>query len=411
MKRYKIINTLFIIILLIGILSNFKSPKEIISTNSSDASSCSLVFPDADEFIKETSNPAYYKAYKINPETKRKTTAGIVLLTKDTAPEIKGYSGPINIAIGINLNGVISNVAIVSHSETSSYIKEINSFLRQFKNKKIKDSFKIGIDIDAISRATVTSSAIAKSVAVSINKIFNLNDDPILTDERMKIDEIVIPLILFLLSIYAVILKNNKLRLLSLFISFIYLGIIKASMVSIIHIANLSLFNLPNFNTSILWYSLMTLNILTLIFFKNVYCLGVCPFAAVENVISKIAKFLHIKQMHTSSKIDKNARLIKYGILLTSLIIAFLFKNSDNLNFEVFILLFTRNASYLGWGFVTITLIACALNSRFWCKYFCPVGAFNKTIRRIISVSSIMSFLRRHVKSRRDHVPLRAGIS
>lgn len=85
-----------------------------------------------------------------------------------------GFGGGINLMIGIDENGAIIGVRVVSHSETPGLGSRIEgeSFLSQFIGKS--GNVAAGQDYDIISGSTVSSKAVAAGVNTAIEALSNL---------------------------------------------------------------------------------------------------------------------------------------------------------------------------------------------------------------------------------------------
>lgn len=222
--------------LLIGILAlGFSLSAQNISTKNlpKDISHCGYcynIFPEANYFSLKQNNPALYEAYKIYPTTNKKTFLGLIFLTQDFAPNIHGYNGPILMAVGINPNNEITKIHIISHKETSNYLFNLPSFLKQFEKKKVTDSFTLGQDIDAMTQATITSAAITESIKQNLEKIYGTRQK--IAKKNISYSEVLFLLIIFALGCGGFLFLNSSLRWLALSISLFYLGFIKANMFS-----------------------------------------------------------------------------------------------------------------------------------------------------------------------------------
>ncbi len=110
---------------------------------------------NASKFVKKT---GYWEGYKNDK------LVGYVLLSKDWTKKRVGYSGKhMETLIGFDIKGVITGLKLLFHSEPIVLIglkeKNYQTFLKQYPDKNIKDSFSIGkeISIDSITGATVTA--------------------------------------------------------------------------------------------------------------------------------------------------------------------------------------------------------------------------------------------------------------
>ena len=83
----------------------------------------------------------------------------------------KGYGGTISVMTGVDVNGVITGVKVLSHSETSSYggkaIK--NDFTDEYTGKPVQVFVK-GKNIDGWTGATRTTNGVAQAVNAACEK-------------------------------------------------------------------------------------------------------------------------------------------------------------------------------------------------------------------------------------------------
>tara|TARA_Y100000815_G_scaffold44909_1_gene37017 strand:- start:110 stop:2011 length:1902 start_codon:yes stop_codon:yes gene_type:complete len=133
------------------------------------------VFREADSFSAKEGSPPVYKAYSDNPENIEPEVIGYLFETPDWPPEEIGYSGPIDVLVGMDLKGTIADIKVLYYRESYKSIRGdfINSeyFPDQFKVKNIVDGFRVGRDIDGISRATISSWAVARGVRNAARRV------------------------------------------------------------------------------------------------------------------------------------------------------------------------------------------------------------------------------------------------
>ena len=88
----------------------------------------------------------------------------------------QGYSGKINMLVGVDPQGKVSGVKILNHRETPGLGANIvkSGFLKQFKGKSLKDPIEPKQDIDAITGATISSRAVCKGVKEALKKAKDL---------------------------------------------------------------------------------------------------------------------------------------------------------------------------------------------------------------------------------------------
>ena len=122
------------------------------------------VFPSATSFsTKQPGPPAHFVAYTGSGASR--TVAGYVYWTTDAAPLERGYDGPIKMLVGIDMKGILTGVLVTEHHEPYGYFSvEPPQFAEQFKGKNIRDPFKVGADVDAVSRASITIKSSADAI-------------------------------------------------------------------------------------------------------------------------------------------------------------------------------------------------------------------------------------------------------
>src|SRR5207249_9712442 len=84
----------------------------------------------------------------------------------------RAYDGPIKILVGIDTKGILAGVIVTEHHEPyGDFSVDRPEFAAQFKGKNIRDAFKVGADIDAVSRATISVTSASRSVRNSARRV------------------------------------------------------------------------------------------------------------------------------------------------------------------------------------------------------------------------------------------------
>jgi transcriptional regulator of nitric oxide reductase len=122
------------------------------------------VFPDATSFSKrETAPVPHYVAY--TGAANSRTVAGYAFWTTELQPDERGYDGPITMLVGIDMNARLTGVLVTEQHEPYGYFSVgLPSFARQFKGKDIHDAFKVGLDVAAISRASISVNSASRAI-------------------------------------------------------------------------------------------------------------------------------------------------------------------------------------------------------------------------------------------------------
>lgn len=163
--------TKFIIIIVLAAVSVIVTAKQP-SYNLSRQAQLKQLFPNAKNFSDKSGSPPHFKAYLDEDVSENGRLAGYAFLTRDLEPLERGYDGPIQILVGMDMNGVLTGLIVIDHYEPYGYFSiDLPEFAGQFKRKSIRDRFRVGSDIDAVSTATLTVSSAARAVKNSARRI------------------------------------------------------------------------------------------------------------------------------------------------------------------------------------------------------------------------------------------------
>ena len=126
------------------------------------------LFPTA-SFSPKIPDPPHYKAFA--PGSSAGVT-GLVFWTTEIEPLERGYDGPIKILVGMDTKGILTGVIVASHNEPyGDFSVDRPEFAAQFKGKSIRDPFRVGADVDAVSRATITITSAARAIRISARRM------------------------------------------------------------------------------------------------------------------------------------------------------------------------------------------------------------------------------------------------
>jgi transcriptional regulator of nitric oxide reductase len=138
------------------------------------------LFPNAVAFSGHTGTPLHYKAYAVDPQSNRSASPiGLVFWTTDVVPNEQGYHGPIHLLVGMDMTGILSGAIVVYNAEPYGYFSvEPAEFAAQFKGKSVRAPFRVGADVHAVSRATISISSATRAVRDSARTMAKQFLDP-----------------------------------------------------------------------------------------------------------------------------------------------------------------------------------------------------------------------------------------
>ena len=127
------------------------------------------LFPSATAFSPKGGEPPHFKAYA-GPGTQN--LVGYAFWTTEVSPLERGYGGPIVMLVGIDVKGMLTGVIVADHHEPyGDFSIDRPAFAAQFRNKDVRDPFRLGTDIDAVSRATITMSSAVRSIRQGARRV------------------------------------------------------------------------------------------------------------------------------------------------------------------------------------------------------------------------------------------------
>ena len=356
------------------------------------------VLPSANAFCRKTEPFPHFRGYI----TEGEYFMGVVFLTTEIVPdESYGYRDQIETLVGVNAQGEISGVKVLSEFESPRYTKGLLAdgswFLNQFDEKDASDNFILEGDVDAITGATITSSAVTRSIKAGLElvteQILNKHVDKDNPVEHLFFQHLLWQIdFIFLwvmvgLAFWSFLKKNESLRYFILGLSFAYLGIFMGGGFSINDILRLLSLHIPVFLNNLYWYSLVIIAIGLTVLAGRFYCGWLCPFGAITEVLFRLVPI----EWKITGEADRYLKVIKYvnlGILLT---IGILF--ADNILaiylagiVEPFATFFNLHGDLVSWIWLILMLVFSAFISRFYCRYFCPLGAFFALVSWVCSL-------------------------
>ena len=129
------------------------------------------LFPAATAFSPKEGEPPHFKAFT-GPAGGARKLLGYAFWTTELEPLERGYDGPIKILTGVDTDGVLTGIVVVDHHEPYGYFSiDLPKYAVQFRQKSIRDRFRVGGDIDAVSTATLTVTSATRAVRNGARRI------------------------------------------------------------------------------------------------------------------------------------------------------------------------------------------------------------------------------------------------
>lgn len=161
-------DVLFIVTLIAGTLSTLTAGQSAPAVDPKLQGQLRQLFPGAVAFSPKFPDPPHFKAFAPNAQT----VGGLAFWTTEIEPLERGYDGPIKILVGMDTKGILTGVIVAAHNEPyGDFSVDLPEFAAQFKGKNIRDPFRVGADIAAVSRATITVTSAARAIRISARRM------------------------------------------------------------------------------------------------------------------------------------------------------------------------------------------------------------------------------------------------
>ncbi|KAA3647343.1 MAG: FMN-binding protein [Chloroflexi bacterium] len=310
--------------------------------------------------------------------------------------EAPGYAGPIEMLVGIYPDGEISGVSIVAQRESPGFFRLIENqeFVLQFFGKAVSDPLQLGQDIDAVSGATTSAEAIARSVRLAARQVSaQALNQPLPAETRpiqIGIPEITIVL-LYGVGYVGHRLRNRqwqkRIRWLTLLTGMVVLGFIYTLPFTITMVVSLLSGFWPDWQSNLYWYLMIGgIIFVTTVDAKNPYCSWFCPFGAFQESLAKISG----AKVYRPRDLNEFFTWLQRGLAFVAVLIGLLLRRPGVASYEPFATLFDLRGTGIEWIFLGIIVIASLLMYRPFCNFLCPldpiyefIAAARKWVREV----------------------------
>ncbi len=366
-------------------------------------------------------------------------TLGYALRTGEVTPISAYSGKPIDTLIGLDDQGIIRGIDILHHEEPILIIgiadTDLQRFIRQFIGHSSQERIRVGahnrdgyVGIDGISGATITTMVLASSVNKSIHQFTNaygipktntdstasavahtLNSNSV--DRRnIAVEPPEIPawqllwkerrLELIIVTVALLVLMTilffqdwlvrrtglfQKVRIAYLLFTLFFIGFYCSAQLSVVNL--LAFFH--NMAGGFSWDTLLIEPVVFLLWAfvaisivlwgRGVYCGWLCPFGAAQDLVGKAVAYFGFEGYSFPQMVHERLWAIKYfilialaGLSLDSMVHAAQLAEVEPFK-TTFVLRFSREAPFVIYALALLAISA--VNTKFYCKYLCPLGA------------------------------------
>jgi len=186
--------------------------------------------------------------------------------------------------------------------------------------------------------------------------------------------EIALLVLLLCVAMTAFLLKNARLRWIALLFTFVYLGFVNGTFLSVSHLTNFIKQGPGLFLNDLPLLILVVFTLVTTVFWGRVFCSSLCPFGALQDILERIVPKRWRRAL--PQWLHDRALWLKYVILAGILVTAVNFSEFSVFQyFEPFGTLFYQSQSFFLWAILFLFVVGSVFVPRFYCRYACPLGA------------------------------------
>ncbi|HCS90386.1 MAG: 4Fe-4S binding protein [Thiohalocapsa sp. PB-PSB1] len=298
--------------------------------------------------------------------------------------EPNGFAGPIRLLIGLDRDGLLRGVRYLESNETPSYIAGIDAWLRALVGWDLSKG-PLELDrIDGLSGATVTSRAALATLNAAARQAtevaFGTSIPPSVAAQAQAFDWSLYAIAALLLLFFPVYLSGSEGWRLALQVaSLVLLGFWLNSLLTELDLVNLSQGQTASPAEHPERWLLLGFVALTSLLFGQVWCGYLCPFGALQELFSRLGRRLGLRS-YPQRSLEQRMRYLKFLLLAALLILVWMTGEGIWATFDPMQHIFSDRIWDSPWSWMTLlsilVLAASLIYVRFWCRYFCPLGAF-----------------------------------
>ena len=331
----------------------------------------------------------YFRVFDANDRP-----AGYIFSSEDLAPEVRGFGGKINLAVHVDdRNGSLIGFHMTRSNETPAYLELLSRWSDTLIGRNLFQPEPFA-DIQAVTGATISSEAIVSALQASGQRfaaeVLGRPAEPLAEQQAHRATYLPDTHAIYLIAAFALALIVTYFggfwsRLVVLCLSLSIGGIWLNAQYSSEQIVTILSWQIPSIAVRSAFLFIAGIPILVVIF-GNLYCGYICPFGAAQELLGHLLPGRFKPPISNESM--RKARFVKYVILLIVVIVFFASRDRTTLAADPLISIFGRRITTYDFRSALLFIVAAALLGslfwpRFWCRYFCPAGAFLSLLNRV----------------------------
>jgi len=329
---------------------------------------------------------------------------GWFFATREISPDVWGFRDRIVLGLLVDRDGRLVRCSVLDSREDEVYFKPVRRWItRTLEGCNVFDIRALQ-GIDTLSGATVSSEAVLATVETAGRRFAGAVGMKIRDAETRPsrgFADYIPPLVLlvFLAAVPAVRMFPSRVaRFVFLAASVVFLGILFNVQFSVSQVFSLCSLDFPP-RVLTADFLLVAVVPLLVIFTGNIYCGWVCPFGALQELAGELRG--RKIELEPPRAVTAVARFARYAILFVLVCFFALTFDRQPAAADPLVTIFGFGTWFAMTAvFAGTVMVLSFFYRRFWCRYFCPAGAF----------LSVLGYLRSRFFSCRKLRPARCDL-
>ncbi|MGM9802987.1 MAG: FMN-binding protein [Muribaculaceae bacterium] len=299
----------------------------------------------------------------------------IVVNSTNVARDIHGYGGPVPLKVYVK-DGVITQIEILNNAETPAFITRVKEeIVSQYIAKTPEQA--MSLEVDAVSGATLSSSAVVATIGRSLNELQQHADvasTPSLS-KHANIYAILAVLTALAAALLPLKVKNKRYRRVQQLCNIVFLGILSGSFVSYSAIVGV----LANgFSSSHI--ALMIMLIISFIYplfgKPGHYCAWCCPLGSAQELLGTLSK----RKINIPRHWHERLTWFRQGLWCVLMLMSWMGIVLEWMDYELFTTFIWQSASWAVIAAAAVFAIVSLFINRPYCQFVCPTGTLLKSL-------------------------------
>ena len=310
------------------------------------------------------------------------TEIGWAYNTSPASDDIVGFASSVPLLIGIDKENKFAGLTLLKNYESPDFVQKIEktSFLSSWNGVPINDLAEQ--KVDAVSGATMTSSAVIKTIKHSAGILTNQSVSLSVDKDFASQAKMVLGYILLALALVQFFFPNKikSIRTYYQIAIVVILGFWSGTFLSMFSFNSWLIYGVDLPAKMFIFIILVLSVILPLFTNKSFYCTHLCPFGASQDLLGKVRK----GNIKLSPKAKEFLSTLREKIFACLMLLLFTGVSFDLTNIEPFSAFLFRSAAIPVIVLAVAFLILAIFIPRPWCRYACPTGHLLEVIRKPI---------------------------